>query len=197
MAKKGESRRPTWDEYFMATAILMSTRSTCVNVRAGSVIVDQESKRIIGTGYNGAAPGMASCLERGCRKEAKGLDYEASLNTGNCEGIHSEMNALAHLTRLTHKPATLYATVYPCMGCAKNILGYGKINKIFYGTKYSKREQSTKDLLEKAGVQVTQLEISPERLMGMFFNLPPVKNFEAFSEEEKERVMQPFLTKSE
>ena len=45
--------RPSWDEYFMKLAWLVAERSTCVRHHVGAVIV--RDKRILTTGYNGAA----------------------------------------------------------------------------------------------------------------------------------------------
>ena len=45
--------RPTWDEYFLGIADLISKRSTCLRRRVGAVLV--KDKRILATGYNGLA----------------------------------------------------------------------------------------------------------------------------------------------
>jgi len=45
--------RPSWDEYFLEMASLVAKRSTCLRRRVGAVIVRE--KRILATGYNGAA----------------------------------------------------------------------------------------------------------------------------------------------
>ena len=162
-------RRPSWDEYFMAIAIIVSSRATCTNVRAGSVIV--LDKRIIGTGYNGAPAGIKrNCLETGCRKEKKGLDFKESLNTGNCIGIHAEMNALANLSREIHQGATLYTTIFPCPTCAKNLLAYN-IKRVVYKREYDKDEtRLSLALFKEGGIKVDKLDISEKRMMELAFN---------------------------
>ena len=45
--------RLSWDEYFMKLAWLVAERATCVRHHVGAVIV--RDKRILTTGYNGAA----------------------------------------------------------------------------------------------------------------------------------------------
>ena len=47
--------RPSWDEYFMATAFLIATRSACERLNVGCVIVSKgaHKNRIIAAGYNG------------------------------------------------------------------------------------------------------------------------------------------------
>ena len=51
--------RPSWDEYFMATAVLLSTRSNCERLHVGCVIVTGGARknRIVAAGYNGFLPG--------------------------------------------------------------------------------------------------------------------------------------------
>lgn len=161
--------RPNWDEYFMAIAILTSSRSSCKHVRAGSVIV--LGKHIIGTGYNGSPPGVKeNCLRAGCRKEKLGLKYGESFGTGNCIGVHAEMNALANLSREIHKGATLYTTVFPCPSCAKNLLAYG-IKKVIYKKEYNPEQSNlSMNLFKEAGVQIEKLDLSQERLKQILFN---------------------------
>ncbi len=54
-----ENTRPSWHEYFMSIAELVSTRATCFSPAKGAVIV--KDKNIISTGYNGAPAGIADC----------------------------------------------------------------------------------------------------------------------------------------
>ena len=51
--------RPTWDEYFMATAVLIATRSNCERLHVGCVIVagGDRKNRLLAAGYNGFLPG--------------------------------------------------------------------------------------------------------------------------------------------
>ena len=157
--------RPSWDEYFMAIAVVVSSRSSCHHVRAGSVIV--LDNRIIGTGYNGAPPGVKdNCLDAGCRKENLGLKYNDSLNTGKCIGVHAEMNALAHLTRNIHKGATLYTTIFPCPACAKNLLAYN-IKRVIYLKEYDEEESKlSNQLFKEAGIKVEKIELDKEKMKG-------------------------------
>ncbi|RLI84150.1 MAG: hypothetical protein DRP01_08380 [Archaeoglobales archaeon] len=63
--------RPSWDEYFMELALVVSKRSTCLRQKVGAVIV--KDKRILATGYNGAPSGMPHCLDVGCLREKLGV----------------------------------------------------------------------------------------------------------------------------
>src|SRR6188768_3370017 len=51
--------RPSWDEYFMATAVLLSTRSNCERLHVGCLIVTggDRKNRLVAAGYNGFLPG--------------------------------------------------------------------------------------------------------------------------------------------
>jgi deoxycytidylate deaminase len=50
--------RPSWDEYFMLIAKLVSTRSTCNSRPTGAVLV--KDRQILATGCNGSLPGPLS-----------------------------------------------------------------------------------------------------------------------------------------
>ena len=53
------ARRPSWDEYFMATAALIASRSNCERLHVGCVVVTggDRKNRIVAAGYNGFLPG--------------------------------------------------------------------------------------------------------------------------------------------
>ena len=75
--------RPDWDTYFLNIAKEVATRSTCPRASVGAVIV--RDKRILATGYNGAAPAEEHCTEAGCL-----------MQDGHCQrAIHAETNAIA------------------------------------------------------------------------------------------------------
>jgi len=177
--------RPSWDEYFMLMAVAAATRASCHHVRAGSVIV--QDRQVIGTGYNGAPPGVKNCLEIGCRKEKNGIGVDGQLNSGTCIAVHSEVNALAHLTKLMNKGATLYVTIFPCSSCTRILISYG-IKRVVFKKNYDGREfEIAKSLFEEAGIEVCRLDLSPERINDILFNHPKV-DFDVFSVDEKKRI---------
>lgn len=183
--EKEIGERPSWDEYFMSIAILTASRSSCRHVEAGSVIV--QDKRIVGTGYNGAASVLENCLEFGCRKELAGEKYGEIFGTGNCVGIHSEMNALGHLRITDSKKIELYTTIFPCHTCAKNLLPYG-LKKIVFKSFYHETESaSTLKLFQDAKIKVYRLNLSPERLKDIIFNRRG-RTFKIWDPEEMRRI---------
>jgi dCMP deaminase len=154
--------RPTWDETFMSLAIQNSSRSSCWFIRAGSTFV--QDNQVMSSGYNGAsAKYEKNCLEVGCAKENNGLKYEESLNSGQCIGIHSEMNGLGHLSKMNPNKMTLYTTIFPCSTCAKNLEPY-PIGRIVFKKKYLDGEfDNNLHRLERLGIQVDQLDLSLRR----------------------------------
>ncbi|MCI0469319.1 MAG: hypothetical protein L0Y62_04550, partial [Nitrospirae bacterium] len=62
----GRTGRPSWDEYFLEIAKVVSSRSTCLRRRYGAVIV--KDSVIISTGYNGAPRGDLNCVDKGTCK---------------------------------------------------------------------------------------------------------------------------------
>ena len=81
------SDRPTWDEYFMATAMLMSSRSACQRLRVGCVIVSggQHQNRVVAAGYNGFLPGAP---------------HTSRVRDGHEQAtVHAEQNAISDAAR--------------------------------------------------------------------------------------------------
>ncbi|MDR0366581.1 MAG: dCMP deaminase family protein [Bifidobacteriaceae bacterium] len=126
---------PTWDEYFLGIARAVAARAKCVRRRVGAVLV--VDRRIIATGYNGAAPGRPDCLEGACPRgqlsydQVPGLgDYDRPGSPGFCVAIHAELNALLFATRDT-AGATAYITDPPCPGCRKALAAAGVVRAVW------------------------------------------------------------------
>lgn len=115
--------RPSWDEYFMKVASLVAERSTCLRHHVGAIIV--KSKRIMTTGYNGAAKGVKDCTELGCLRDK--LKIPSGTRHEICRAIHAEQNAIiqAALYGINIDGTTMYCTHTPCMICAKIISNSG------------------------------------------------------------------------
>jgi len=115
--------RKSWDRYFLDIARLVSERSTCLRRKVGAVLV--RDKRILSTGYNGAAKGLAHCDEVGCLREKRGIPPAECIEI--CRGIHAEQNALVQAAAfgINVSGATLYCTHEPCITCAKMLMNAG------------------------------------------------------------------------
>ena len=138
---RAEFQAPTWDEYFLDIAKAVSARAKCTRRRVGALLVLE--RRIIATGYNGAAPGRPDCLAGACPRgqlsydEVPGLgDYDRPGTPGFCIAIHAEVNALLFSTRDT-KGAVAYITDEPCPGCRKALAAAGIIRAVWPQGEYS------------------------------------------------------------
>lgn len=118
--------RPSWDEYFMATAFLIATRSACQRLNVGCVIVSKgtHKNRIIAAGYNGFLPG-APHISR--------VDNDHEQST-----VHAEQNAISDAARrgVSLSGSTAYITHFPCIVCAKLLVAAG-VNEIKFHFDYN------------------------------------------------------------
>lgn len=113
----------------MSNAYLISTRATCDRKKVGAVLV--KDRRIIATGYNGAASKMPDCDSVG--HELKNIDGRDSC----VRTLHAESNAIDHAGALA-KHSILYTTVIPCYDCAKRIVNAG-VTAVYYAEYYASR----------------------------------------------------------
>jgi dCMP deaminase len=149
----GNFKRPSWDEYFMAIAKVVASRSNCVKRKVAAIIV--KDKRVISTGYNGTPRGTKNCNEGGCpRCNALGV---SGTNLDECLCSHAEENAITqaayHGTSV--KDGVIYSTYSPCLLCTKMIINSG-MSEVVYNVAYTISEPSI-HLLHEAGVKVRQL----------------------------------------
>ena len=143
------NNRPTWDEYFLSIANLVSKRSTCLRRRVGAVLV--KDKRMLATGYNGAPSRITHCSEAGCIREK--LKIPSGERHELCRGLHGEQNAFlqAALHGTSLKGATLYCTTQPCIICAKMVINAG-INEVVIKGSYP--DKMAREILKEAKVKV-------------------------------------------
>jgi len=154
--KTGDTKhvRPTWDEYFMKIAALVSERSTCLRHHVGAIIV--KNRRVLTTGYNGAAAGTRDCLELGC------LRNELKIPSGErheiCRAIHAEQNAIIQAAKhgVDVAESTIYCTHSPCIICAKMMVNAGIKRIVTYGNYPD--TGGVKDLLEEAKVEFVKVD---------------------------------------
>ena len=138
-----KKNRPDWNVYFMMIAKLVATRSTCLSRPIGAIIV--LNNQIQTTGYNGAAPGIDHCTDKGVcfhrnLKAAKTDKYDF------CRSVHAEANAIAQAARcgVPIEGGSIYTTLAPCYTCSKLIASAG-IKKLFYETEYLSRNKIRDD----------------------------------------------------
>ncbi|MCX5894012.1 MAG: deaminase [Deltaproteobacteria bacterium] len=145
--------RPSWDEYFMLIAKLVSTRSTCNSRPTGAVLV-KDRQMDDGTPY--------------CHRRALKIADVDKYNY--CRASHAEANAIAQAARygVAIKGAALYVTLQPCFVCLK-LLASAQIKRVYFELAYESmdapRDAFWDEAVQKAGIEVfQQLSISAEAL---------------------------------
>lgn len=137
--------RPSWDDYFMATAFLIATRSACERLNVGCVIVSKgnHKNRIIAAGYNGFLPG-APHISR--------IDNNHELST-----VHAEQNAISDAARrgVSLSGSKAYITHYPCIVCAKLLIAAG-VDEIKYHFDYNNMPMVA-EIFEENSIECAQL----------------------------------------
>lgn len=137
----------------MDIAELVRTRSTCLRRQVGAVIV--KDNRILTTGYNGAPPGAKHCEEVGCLRQKMGVPSGERQEL--CRALHGEQNAVIQAAKygIPIDGATIYTTTYPCVICAKILIGAG-IKRIVYSEGYP--DELSVKFLNESGIEVAYLE---------------------------------------
>lgn len=142
-------KRPSWCEYFLEIAELVSQRSTCLRRQVGAVIVKEN--QIIATGYNGAPKGVEHCEKVGCLREK--LNVPSGEKHELCRGVHAEQNAIiqAAVNGVSVKGGVMYCTFHPCSICAKMIIN-AELKKVYIAEGYPDKLAS--EMFDAAGVDV-------------------------------------------
>jgi dCMP deaminase len=142
-------KRPDWDTYFMDIAHVVARRSNCCRRQVAALIVLE--KRIISTGYNGTPRGIRNCSEGGCKRCAGKSKSGADL--GDCVCCHAEENAIVQAAYhgISVRGGTIYATISPCLMCAKMVINAG-LEEVVYEHEYHFTKQA-RALFREAGVK--------------------------------------------
>jgi dCMP deaminase len=147
--------RPSWDEYFMAIARVVASRSNCVKRKVAAVVT--RDRRIISTGYNGTPRGVRNCNEGGCPR--CNSFAEGGTRLDECLCSHGEENAIiqAAYHGVTVRGGTIFTTFSPCLTCTKLIINAG-LSEVVYNLHYPLGDTSLA-LLREAGVKVRQVSL--------------------------------------
>lgn len=128
-------QRPEKEQYYLDIASVVSSRSTCLKVLIGAIIVKED--QIIASGYVGAPRNTQSSLDHNfCLRQKlnipSGTQYEL------CRSVHAEQNAIINSARagvsllggdmyiygeLRDTKETINA--FPCFICKKMIINCG------------------------------------------------------------------------
>lgn len=104
-----EQRRPDINEYFMAMAELVGTRSTWPGTHVGCVVA--HDRQVVSTGYNGTPRGWHNNPGRASKKYF----------------CHAEENAIVQAARqgIRLGGSVFYVSISPCMTCARMMVNVG------------------------------------------------------------------------
>jgi dCMP deaminase len=159
------SKRPSWDEYFLKVAMLVSERATCPRMHCGCVLV--RDKQILSTGYNGSIPGDDHCEDAGC----------LVVDNHCVRTIHAEMNAILQCSShgVNTKGATAYVTNMPCTNCAKALIAAG-IKEVVIFSDY--HDTLAEDFFQKANVNIKRLKMPDKVIIYDIDSFKSAKKFE-------------------
>ncbi|MEM3113021.1 MAG: deaminase [Candidatus Pacearchaeota archaeon] len=115
-------KKPKWDEYFMAQAFVISTRSIDPSTKHGCIVTDEENRPLT-FGYNGPP--------RGCD------DSQIPLSRPDKYAYfaHAEENAINNAANkgVSLNNSVFYITGHPCTRCLRSIINV-RASKIVYGS---------------------------------------------------------------
>lgn len=136
--------RPEKDEYYLNIAKVVATRSTCLKVSMGAIILKED--QIIASGYVGAPRHTRSSAEHGfCLR--KKLNIPSGTQYELCRSVHAEQNAIINAARAgvsllggdifiygesreTNQPID----AFPCFICKKMIINC-ELNRVITSSK--------------------------------------------------------------
>lgn len=132
-------------DYFKLAQELAVTRSTCLKIKNGVVIVNKG--RVVGQGFGLCSP---SGFKHGKKvKKCERINLPTGVGYDLCRSVHAEVVAISRTRPQDLNGATLYLAghYYPCWHCESlaRLMGIKKIKvkdlgaKKFYKSKWSKK----------------------------------------------------------
>lgn len=141
--------RPSWDNYFLGLAKVVSQRSHDIHTQHGCVIVDK-SNRILGVGYNG----FPRCLDDSKLPTSRPEKYSWM--------VHAERNALANCV-VRPDNAKAYVTGQCCNNCIMALWQEGVSDVIMmnsHGThQFDQEQQKIFDtFIQMSGMKISYVD---------------------------------------
>lgn len=142
-------QKPTWDAYFLSIVFLAAMRSPDQETKQGCVIVDWNTKVVLGTGYNGHPRGTVAYAERellapayfatplgiaGAKASGLTVKEAPTKRPGKYPFmVHADLNAALNC-RGTSDHAVCYLPMPPCEVCLGTLANLPtiRINRIVY-----------------------------------------------------------------
>lgn len=148
----------SWDEYFMAVALLSAHRSKDPNTQVGACVANEQNK-IVGVGYNG--------FPWGCSDDKLPWAREgAFLDTKYPYVCHAEVNAVLNSITYNLNNCRIYVGLFPCNECTKVIIQAGIKEIIYMSDKYKETDtvRASKMMLDHAGISYRQFKTKRESI---------------------------------
>jgi len=138
-----KEKQNKYDIAYLKIASEWGKLSYCKRRQVGAIIV--KNNMIISDGYNGTPSGF----ENVCEDDNNFTKWYV---------LHAEANAITKVASSTQSSegATLYISLSPCKNCSK-LIHQAKIKRVVYEVQY--KDTSGLEFLQKAGVEVCQIEI--------------------------------------
>ena len=153
----------SWDEYFMAVALLSGLRSKDPNTQVGACVANPQNK-IVGVGYNG--------FPWGCSDDELPWTREGNfLDTKYPYVCHAELNAVLNSITADLKEARIYVALFPCNECTKVIIQCGIREIIYLSDKYKDTDsvRASKTMFKRANIPYRQFFPDRESILLQFF----------------------------
>ncbi len=122
----------SWDDYFMAVALLSAQRSKDPNTQVGACVANKQNK-IVGVGYNGFPIGCSD-------DDLPWARTGKLLNTKYPYVCHAELNAVLNSISKDLSGCRIYVGLFPCNECTKVIIQAGIKEIIYLSDKYAETE---------------------------------------------------------
>jgi len=143
----------SWEEYFMSLALVASLKSKDPSTQVGAVIIDNKTRKLVSSGYNGFPRYIDDDMIPQTRPE-KYLYV-----------VHAELNAILHAQREL-SDCSLYVTVFPCSECMKAVVQSG-IKRVVYlndlnGSDWNDSKKATMKMADLSGIKIVKFESENE-----------------------------------
>jgi len=153
MTIKQDTKKPSYDEFWISFLPIISQRATCNRGRSSSLLV--KNNRIISTGYVGSPKGLPECDEVGHIME-RHIDILSGKTSEHCvRTCHSEINAILNCAKdgISTDGSTIYCMMMPCRNCAMAIIQAGII-RVVAKHRYQSDQYSI-EMFKSVGIDLT------------------------------------------
>ena len=143
----------SWEEYFMSLALVASLKSKDPSTQVGAVIIDNRTRKLVSSGYNG----FPRYIDDDKIPQTRPEKY--------LYVVHAELNAILHAQREL-SDCSLYVTVFPCADCMKAMVQSG-IKRVVYlndlnGSDWNDSRKATMKMADLAGIKIVKFESDNE-----------------------------------